>query len=79
MTNTDDPIFLTPEQASERLGMGLRPSTLITYARQGRMPHHKVGRAIRFTVEDLTEYVESTAVPAVGSGRSARSRKRRAA
>lgn len=79
MTSPDVPIFMTPEQASEKLQMGLRPSTLITYARQGLMPHHKVGRSIRFTDDDLVAFVAATAVPATGSGRSKGSRKRKAA
>lgn len=56
------PIFLTPAQAAERLGGGMKESTLRRKAQAKVYPHHKVGRLLRFTEADLERIARMTAV-----------------
>jgi excisionase family DNA binding protein len=53
------------EEASKRLG--LSKSTIRRRIGDGTMPHHRVGKLIRFTEEDLNQYIQSTAVPAMAA------------
>lgn len=46
---------------------------------RGELPHHRTGRQLRFTESDIDTYLEMTAVPARGMGRSKPKRTRRAA
>lgn len=35
----------------------VRPSTIYTWTRHGQLPHIRVGRLIRFTSEQITEFL----------------------
>ena len=50
-------VFLTPEQAAEMLN--LSTYTIRAYARHGIIPANKVGRAWRFSRDDLVEWVQA--------------------
>jgi len=43
--------WLNKAQAAEYLG--IHPTTLMRWARQGRIKKHRVGRLVRFRLEDL--------------------------
>jgi excisionase family DNA binding protein len=42
--------------------LGVSPDTLRHWCYAGKCPHRKIGGRIRFTEQDLAEYVESCAV-----------------
>ena len=50
---------LTTEEAAEYLGV--KPSTLITWrcTKAVRIPHYKVGRAVRYRRSDLDKFIEA--------------------
>lgn len=68
------PIFLTPVEAAERLGM--KESTLRAKARLHEYPHHKVGRHMRFTAQDLERIETLTAVEPANPFQTTRAKKR---
>lgn len=47
-------------------------------ANRGDLPHHRVGRSLRFTDQDVTDFLDMTAVPARSMGRSRPGRRRAA-
>ncbi len=56
--------FFTAREASEILGIS--PGTLRDWARQGRLPHHKIGGPkgkVLFKEEDLIAFMERTRQP----------------
>jgi excisionase family DNA binding protein len=53
-------LFIDPPAAADRLGM--KESRLRKLAQAGKIPHHRDGRFLRFTEDDLAAYVESTRV-----------------
>ena len=55
----DFPTLLTREQAAEFLS--IRPQTLAVWSVTGRysLPVVKVGRSVRYRLEDLTAFLES--------------------
>lgn len=53
--------LLTATQLAERLQ--INPDTVRLLTRTGRIPHHKIGGAIRY---DLAEVLAATAAPAQG-------------
>ena len=55
-------LLFTAEAAAARLR--LRASTLRTWARSGKVPHRRLGRALRFSEADLRQIVEAAARPA---------------
>ncbi len=56
-----DELLFTAEVAAKRLH--LRESTLRSWAREGKVPHRRLGRALRFSEGDLQEIVEGAAQP----------------
>ena len=38
--------------------------TVYEHLRRGIVPHHRFGRAVKFTPEDVREYLDMTRVPA---------------
>jgi excisionase family DNA binding protein len=52
--------FYTAQQVSSMTGMGL--DWLWQQAREGRIPHHKLGGRYRFTAEDMEALKAQTAV-----------------
>lgn len=60
---TDLPPVLTTEQAAELLG--LSPFTIREYARTGKIPAKKVGKAWRFSRDALIRWLETPEKPDV--------------
>jgi len=56
------PRFMTADQVAEQLG--LTKHMVNAERERGVLPHHKVGRLVRFTQSDLDVYVERTAAAA---------------
>lgn len=56
----------TLAETSERLGLSV--TTIRRRIGDGTMPHHRVGKFIRFSADDLQAYVESTAVRSSARG-----------
>lgn len=79
MTNpTPMPRFLTADQVADQLG--ITRHMVQAERERGTLPHHKVGRLIRFTQGDVDTYVERTAAtPATHLVRTRMSRTRRKA
>jgi hypothetical protein len=66
---TVDQLLYTPEEAATIVQ--LTPYWLKFKARQGLIPHRRVGRAFRFAMEDLEEIKEMSARPARGARETA--------
>ena len=52
--------FIDNDEAAEILGCS--PKTLRVWVSQKKVPHYKVGRAVRFRRADLLEWLESRRV-----------------
>ncbi|WP_406693342.1 helix-turn-helix domain-containing protein [Sphingomonas cannabina] len=52
------PALLTEDEAADALK--LCPRTLRKQRQAGRLPYVLIGRAIRYTLDDLTQFVESS-------------------
>ena len=44
--------------------LGISIETLDRYRKNGKLPHRKIGDRILFTEKDLTDFIETCAVPA---------------
>lgn len=54
---------ISPAEAAERLG--IQESTLRRYVQKRKMPHTRIGkRVLRFTEQNLQDYLDMQAVPA---------------
>lgn len=54
-------------QAARRIGVA--PITLWRAKARGELPHHRVGRRVVVSEQDLAEYMAACAVPAIKPGR----------
>jgi len=64
--------YLTQKEASEYLG--LAKSTISMMTSRGELTHYRVGRAVRYTIRDLDNFMQTCKVTGLyeGSGRKAR-------
>jgi len=53
-------VFLTVEEAAARLGV--KPSWIYERTRHNTIPHHKLGKFVRFTEQDLRAIAEAAAI-----------------
>jgi excisionase family DNA binding protein len=70
MNDTGFPIVLTPlavdeTQAAKMLGISVR--TLWEYRKNGEIPVVRLGRLVRFSVDDLRKFIESKRVGMVSN------------
>lgn len=66
---------MSPAEAAERLG--IQESTIRRYAQQKKIPHTRIGkRILRFTEQNLSDYLAMQAVPANSMELTERSKKR---
>ena len=63
---------LSREEAATQLGVSV--STILTWARARKIGSVKIGRDVRFTQEQLDQYVAAHSRPMVQPGRTSRSR-----
>jgi excisionase family DNA binding protein len=54
-----DPLLLSPQQASRALSISER--TLFTLTKSGAVPHIRIGKLVRYSVEGLRKYIEQAA------------------
>jgi excisionase family DNA binding protein len=40
--------------------LGVKPSTIYTLVHQGKIPHIRIGRLIRFTPEQIDEFLQGS-------------------
>ena len=59
MEPTFIPVLFNYSEAAEMLTMSEK--TLRRHVQQGRVPHRKIGRYVRFTEADLSAYIEACA------------------
>jgi len=50
------PLLLTPQQAAELLAIS--PRKLWALTASGEIPHIRIGRSVRYSVDDLREWIE---------------------
>ncbi len=72
MNDTGFPIVLTPlavdeTQAAKMLGISVR--TLWEYRKNGEIPVVRLGRLVRFSVDDLRKFIESKRVGMVSNAK----------
>lgn len=60
--------FILPNEVAERLHMSV--DRVRRMAQRGEMPHHKDGRFLKFTEQNIADYIAATYVPAVDTRRS---------
>lgn len=63
-------LLYTPKEASKIVSMS--GHWLVKNAREGRIPHHRVGRLYRFSHENLTAIKDMTAQPATATPKASR-------
>jgi excisionase family DNA binding protein len=51
-----DPLLLSPRQASRALAISER--TLFTLTKAGKVPHIRIGKLVRYSVDSLRKYIE---------------------
>ena len=51
-----DPLLLSPRQASRALAISER--TLFTLTKAGAVPHIRIGKLVRYSVDGLRKYIE---------------------
>ncbi len=54
-----DPLLLSPQQASRALAISER--TLWALTKAGTVPHIRIGKLVRYSVEGLRKYIEQAA------------------
>jgi excisionase family DNA binding protein len=54
--NDIDPLLLSPRQASRALAVGER--TLWSLTKSGAIPHIRIGKLVRYSVDSLKKYIE---------------------
>jgi len=54
-----DPLLLSPRQASRALAISER--TLWTLTKAGTVPHIRIGKLVRYSVDALREYIKQAA------------------
>ena len=66
---SDAPAFspLIDAKAASRL-LGVPHTWLLTQAREGRIPHHRLGHYVRFDPEDLKEWLTENKIPPRANG-----------
>ena len=52
--------FLTTREAADFLGLSL--STLYTWVSEKRIPFHRLGRALRFRLTELEDWLDENAI-----------------
>jgi len=55
---TTPALLLTPKQAAEALAIS--PRTLWSMTAAGEIPHVRIGRCVRYPVDDLREWIDAT-------------------
>lgn len=51
-----DPLLLSPQQASRALAISER--TLWSLTKAGKVPHIRIGKLVRYSVDGLKQYIE---------------------
>ncbi len=51
-----DPLLLTPRDAARRLS--LSEKTLYNYTKAGQIPVVRIGRAVRYSLDDLKSWIQ---------------------
>lgn len=51
-----DPLLLSPRQASQALAISER--TLFTLTKSGEVPHIRIGKLVRYSVDSLRKYID---------------------
>ena len=54
-----DPLLLSPQQASRALAISER--TLWALTKAGTVPHIRIGKLVRYSVDGLRKYIEQVA------------------
>ena len=62
-------LLYTREEVAEFLSV--KPTSIDWYRRKGTLPYRKLGRKVRFAIEDLRAFAETGKVPATVTGAAA--------
>jgi excisionase family DNA binding protein len=58
--HTDSPPFALIDAKAASTMLGVPPTWLLAQAREGRIPHHRLGHYVRFNPDDLREWLQET-------------------
>ena len=58
---TPEPILLDAKELGRRLS--IRPCTLYSWARHGKIPHYRLGDLVRFQLKEVEAWVEGQHKP----------------
>ena len=67
--HADSPPFALIDAKTASVILGVPPTWLLAQAREGRIPHHRLGHYVRFNPDDLREWLQETR-SGVGAGRA---------
>ena len=66
--HADSPPFALIDAKAASGMLGVPPTWLLAQAREGRIPHHRLGHYVRFNPEDLREWLRETRIDASANG-----------
>jgi excisionase family DNA binding protein len=58
--HADSPTFALIDAKAASTMLGVPPTWLLAQAREGRIPHHRLGHYVRFNPDDLKEWLAET-------------------
>jgi excisionase family DNA binding protein len=58
--HADSPPFALIDAKAASLMLGVPHTWLLAQAREGRIPHHRLGHYVRFNPDDLREWLQET-------------------
>lgn len=66
--HADRPPFALIDAKAASTLLGVPPTWLLAQAREGRIPHHRLGHYVRFDPEDLKEWLAENRITAPADG-----------
>ena len=66
--HADSPPFALIDAKAASQMLGVPPTWLLAQAREGRIPHHRLGHYVRFNPDDLKEWLRETRIDAPANG-----------
>ena len=66
--HADSPPFALIDAKAASIMLGVPPTWLLTQAREGRIPHHRLGHYVRFNPDDLKEWLAETRLTPTANG-----------
>jgi len=66
--HADSPPFALIDAKAASTLLGVPPTWLLAQAREGRIPHHRLGHYVRFSPDDLRDWLRENRIDAPANG-----------